>query len=366
MMGANEANVTQFAAVKNADILVTGHTGFTGSWVCHVLSQLGAHVHGLALPPHTTPSMFSLTSVKPLLKSETLGDIGDETQVYETVQRVRPRAILHLAAQPLVLKSYVDPIETFRTNALGTVHVLEAARKTLSVEGIVAITTDKVYANDGHGQNFPESAPLGGSDPYSASKAAAEMAILGYRSSLPSWKRPMVIDVARGGNIIGGGDWSENRLIPDYARAVQTRMPLTIRNPNATRPWQHVLCLVHGYLVLLDRILSGATAASDLPFGEAWNFGPTLEECVPVHTILEKLATHWSPVEIIAETPGVYEAARLAIDSDKVRQILKWKPALSLHDALEYSARWYQAAQNNPERLGVLTHDQINNYLAKL
>jgi len=365
-MGANEANVTHFAALKNADILVTGHTGFTGSWVCHVLSQLGAHVHGFALPPPTSPSMFSLTNVKALLKSETLGNIGDETQVLATVQRVRPRAILHLAAQPLVLQSYIDPVETFRTNAQGTVHVLEAARKAQSVEGIVAITTDKVYANDGHGQNFPETAPIGGSDPYSASKAAAEMAILGYRSSLPSWKRTMVIDVARGGNIIGGGDWSAYRLIPDYARAVQMRKPLTIRNPKATRPWQHVLCLIHGYLVLLNRILSGATAASDLPFGEAWNFGPTLEECVPVHSILEKLAKHWSPVEVIAETPGVHEAARLAIDSEKARHTLKWQPALSLSEALEYTAIWYQTAQSNPERLGDLTRHQIADYLAKL
>ncbi len=358
--------MTLFPALKDANILVTGHSGFTGGWVCHVLKQFGAQIHGLALIPLTHPSMFDLTKVETLLTSQKWIDIAHDKAVLDHVADLKPDAILHLAAQPLILPSYADPIGTFRTNVLGTVNLLEAARQTASVKGIVAITTDKVYANSESGLPFKEGARLGGHDPYSASKAAAEMAIDGYRLSLPSWRRQMVIDTARGGNIIGGGDWSEHRLIPDYARAILNNKPITIRNPRASRPWQHVLCLVHGYLILLDRILSGETAQTAKSHGEAWNFGPAATDCVPVQTVLEKLACYWSPADLTFERGEQYEAKNLMINSSKAAQHLGWRPAYSFDESLALTAQWYKTYQLNPDDLQALTETQLIQYFEKI
>ena len=355
-----------FPSLKDASILVTGHSGFTGGWVCHALKHFGAQIHGLALPPSTYPSLFDLTQVEWRLASQKWIDIANDRAVVDHVADIRPDAILHLAAQPLVLPSYADPIGTFRTNVLGTVNLLEAARKTDSVKGIVAITTDKVYANSEIGLPFKEEARLGGHDPYSASKAAAEMAIDGYRLSLPSWQRQMVIDTARGGNIIGGGDWSDHRLIPDYARAVLHNQPITIRNPRALRPWQHVLCLVHGYLILLDRILSGETAQSAEDLGEAWNFGPPATDCVSVQTILEKMAHYWSPADIRLEPTEQHEAAILTINSCKAAHRLGWHPPYSLDQSLALTAEWYKTYQLNPSELHAVTQRQLLQYFEKI
>ena len=355
-----------FSALNGADILVTGHTGFTGSWVCYALRHFGARIHGIALPPPTTPSMFHLAHVAHLLTSQRLVDIADHQAVFEYAAETSPLAILHLAAQPLVLPSYVDPVRTFQTNVMGTVNVLEAARQTQTVQGVVAITTDKVYANDGSDNTFTESARIGGHDPYSASKAAAEMAIDGYRLSLPSWQRNMSIDTARGGNIIGGGDWSANRLIPDYARAISSKTPLLIRNPNATRPWQHVLCLVHGYLLLLNRILSGTIKRSTEPLGEAWNFGPDPSDCISVAELMDKMAQNWTTASIETSHSSVYEANYLKIDPTKAKHRLGWRPSIAIEKAVELTAEWYKVYQINPEKLDALTHQQTENYFAPL
>jgi CDP-glucose 4,6-dehydratase len=306
--------------------------------------------------------MFHLTGVESLLASHTIGDIGDYASVIECVSRVQPRAIIHLAAQPLVLQSYREPVETFRTNAMGTVHVLEAARFTPSVAGVIAITTDKVYVNDDDGIPFSETAPLGGYDPYAASKAAAEMALMGYRGSLTSWQRKLVIECARGGNIIGGGDWSDNRLIPDYARAIATGTALTIRNPKATRPWQHVLSLVHGYALLLKRVVEGTSTL----YGEAWNFGPSHSDCISVELLMRKLAETWQPVSLQIEPSKVHEATRLSIDSTKAHRDLHWHPALSLDGAIAATALWYQTAAISPDHLAELTKSQIAAYFENL
>jgi len=358
--------VTLFPALKGADILVTGHTGFTGSWVCHVLQHFGARIHGLALPPATMPSMFDLTKVESILTSHRLLDIADHHAVLEHVGAIKPQAILHLAAQPLVLPSYADPVGTFQTNVLGTVSVLEAARKTSSVEGVVAITTDKVYANNGQQNRFTETDRIGGHDPYSASKAAAEMAIDGYRLSLPSWQRNMAIETARGGNIIGGGDWSINRLIPDYARAIASNTPLVIRNPLSTRPWQHVLCLVHGYLILLNRILSGEIKQSGEPLGEAWNFGPEPSDCISVAALLEKMAQSWTKASIETTHSPVYEANFLQIDPTKAKQNLGWRPEIGIDEAIMLTAEWYKTHALHPEHLTPLTRQQTANYFTKV
>ncbi len=358
--------MTLFPALKDADILVTGHTGFTGGWVCFALRQFGARIHGLALPPATTPSLFHLANVEALLTSHTLFDIADHRTVIEHVTALKPQAILHLAAQPLVLPSYDDPLGTFQTNVMGTVNILEAARRTESVKGVVTITTDKVYANKGRHNHFNETDRIGGHDPYSASKAAAEMAIDGYRLSLPSWHRDMVIDTARGGNIIGGGDWSTNRLIPDYARALSSNTPLLIRNPQATRPWQHVLCLVHGYLVLLNRLLSGETQKSAEPYGEAWNFGPAPSDCVSVDSILDKIGQSWRRANLEMVPSAVHEARTLEIDATKAKQRLGWQPKIGIDEAILLTAEWYKTHEHEPERLGALTERQTESYFSQL
>ena len=358
--------MTLFPAIKDTDILVTGHTGFTGSWVCHALQHFGARIHGLALPPATTPSMFHLTKVEAILTSHQLLDIANDRAVLEHVRAIKPQAILHLAAQPLVLPSYADPVGTFQTNVLGTVGVLEAARQTESVEGVVAITTDKVYANNGLENKYTETDRIGGHDPYSASKAAAEMAIDGYRLSLPSWQRNMAIETARGGNIIGGGDWSANRLIPDYARTIASNTPLVIRNPLSTRPWQHVLCLVHGYLVLLNRILSGEIKQSSEPLGEAWNFGPDPSDCISVEAIVKKMAQNWTKAAIKTSHSPVYEANFLQIDPSKAKKQLGWNPQIGIEEAIALTAEWYKTHTHHPEDLTTLTQQQTENYFTKV
>jgi CDP-glucose 4,6-dehydratase len=241
--------------LNGARILITGHTGFTGSWMSLKLAAQGAEIHGFALPPDTKPALFDLADVWPSLKSHTLGDIADFPLLLETVQRIAPDAILHLAAQPLVIAGYAHPVRTFLTNTQGTAHLLEAARLTPSVRGVIAITTDKVYAPTQDGRAFDENAPLGGKDPYSASKSAAEFVIDSYRHSLATWGRRLKIEVARGGNIFGGGDFAPNRIIPDFYRAVQNGSVLKLRKPDAKRPWQHVLDLCDAYQLLLERVL---------------------------------------------------------------------------------------------------------------
>jgi CDP-glucose 4,6-dehydratase len=309
--------------------------------------------------------MFELTDTKKTLESHALIDIGEEKPLIDHIVRIAPDAILHLAAQPLVLPAYDAPVDTFRTNVLGTVHVLEAARTCPSVLGVVAVTTDKVYAQPEGTAVFSEEDRLGGHDPYAASKAAAEMAIDGYRQSLPSWQRTLVIDTARGGNIIGGGDFSPHRLIPDYVRAVIGNHPLTLRHPKAIRPWQHVLCLVHGYLLLIDRILSTTPVTPMEPLGSAWNFGPSEADSITVSAVLETLGRQWRPVRLQKEATRLHESLTLMISSAKARQQLGWRPALTLTEAIALTAEWYGVWSANPSGLADLTHRQIGHYFAK-
>jgi len=346
-----------FDRLAGVDILVTGHTGFTGTWACHWLHKLGARVHGLALEPRTQPNIFEATGAIDVLASHTIGNINDFATVQACVQKHKPKLILHLAAQPLVLASYVDPVGTYMTNVQGTVHLLEAARLSNHVSGILCITTDKVYENRSWVHPYRETDRLGGADPYSASKAAAELVIASYRASLPSWKRQMTIDVARGGNIIGGGDWSDNRLIPDFVRATVTDTALEIRNPSATRPWQHVLCLIDGYLTLLERMLATEAGA-----GQAWNFGPDIDDCVPVKSVLDHLAAAWKPAQIVYGKAVQHEAQLLVLDSTKARQTLGWRPGWGLEQTLQATAEWYRNFYQDPSAAAKITLAQIDRY----
>ena len=352
--------MTPFQTLRGIDILVTGHTGFTGTWACHLLYMLGARVHGFSLPPPTSPSMFDLTQAQETLQSHTIGDITDPDALQACFRLSRPRLVLHLAAQPLVLQSYRDPVGTFLTNTQGTLNVLEAARLTPEVQGVVCITTDKVYANGGERRPFIETDPLGGKDPYSASKAAAEIAITSYRQLLAADGRDMSIEVARGGNIIGGGDWAEDRIIPDLARAISSGSPLTVRNMDAVRPWQHVLALLHGYLILLDRIARGESQN-----GEAWNFGPADQTPISVGQLLEILMSQWTSVPLQFQHVQIHlqrEEKYLLINSEKSRTILSWQPFWSNVRATLETANWYKTSNTDTSKLLYLTQRQIQDY----
>ncbi|HEX7820347.1 MAG TPA: CDP-glucose 4,6-dehydratase [Sphingobium sp.] len=319
-------------------VLVTGHTGFKGSWLLVLLESLGAHVTGLALAPDTMPSMFDLIDGAALCDHH-VADIRDAAAVEAVVARAAPEIVLHLAAQPLVRASYVDPLGTYQTNVMGTAHVLEACRRAASVRTIVSVTTDKCYANDGRVEGYREDAPLGGHDPYSNSKACAELVSACWRDSFLA-ERGIGLATARAGNVIGGGDWSADRLVPDAVRAFAAGDTLEIRNPGAVRPWQHVLEPLTGYLLLAE-----ALSINPDRFGRGWNFGPPASDVKPVQTVIDLLARHWGITQPWAKQPGdhPHEAAMLTLDSSAAANALGWHPRLSLDRALELTADWYRA-----------------------
>jgi CDP-glucose 4,6-dehydratase len=337
-------------------IFVTGHTGFTGGWLVSWLKRIGCDVAGLAFAPATEPSLFVTASIADGIES-TIGDIRDFAAVRNAIERHRPAVIIHLAAQPLVSKSFADPIETFATNALGTAHVLEAARLTPDVKAVVCITTDKVYRDQDWARGYREQDPLGGKDPYSASKACAELVAACYRATLAQRGNGVLIANARGGNIIGGGDWSADRIVPDFVRAVTARQPINLRNPGAVRPWQHVMALVHGYLVLAARLLSGDGSAAD-----NWNFGPGDEAARTVGELVEQLSTVWTRPEITYAPGSFPETHFLHLDSTKARAQLGWIPPLLFTDTIELTAGWYRDFAASPKQAAQITARQIEQY----
>jgi len=343
------------AALTGRKILVTGHTGFTGGWACLWLGSLDAEVSGFSLPPDTVPALYgelALTSRVPSI----LGDICDYDLLLDALQQFQPELILHLAAQPLVRRSYREPVRTFAVNALGTAHVLEAARTVKSVRAVLCITTDKVYKNNEWPWPYRENDPLGGKDPYSASKAAAEMVIQSYAASFP-WaegKGP-VVATARGGNIIGGGDWAEDRLIPDFVRAVTNNTTLALRYPDATRPWQHVLALVHGYLMLLAGLISD----TPVRFAQAWNLGPQDPQQYSVRQVLELMSRHWQRPELEYMNNQLPEAGALALDSSIARNNLGWIPPWDTERVVAETAAWYRDYYKAPTSARALTFNQI-------
>lgn len=341
-------------------VLVTGHTGFTGGWLSLWLGQIGAKVTGLALMPVTTPNLFEVAGVGTGLTSIT-GDIRDASLVQRVVQDCQPEIIIHLAAQPLVSLSFEDPLGTFATNVMGTAHVLEAARTVGSVKAVVCITTDKVYADENCLWGYREIDPLGGKDPYSASKACAELLAASYRATLATRGNGVAIATARGGNIIGGGDWSANRIVPDFVRSVVAGKPLTLRNPEAVRPWQHVMALVHGYLVLAHNLVTRSTVVD-----AAWNLGPSGDEAKPVSALVEAFQRHWSPVPV-HYTPGQFpETGYLYLDSTKARRALGWHPPLDFEKTIALTVEWYRRCHENPTSAQAVTLEQIAVYRAAL
>jgi len=341
--------------LSNKRIFITGHTGFTGGWASLWLKSIGAEITGYSLEPDTTPSLFESIHLESEINS-IIGDICDYKNLHEAIDQFQPDLILHLAAQPLVRKSYREPVNTFLINAQGTAHVLEAARNVKSVQGVLCITTDKVYKNNEWPWPYRENDPLGGKDPYSASKAAAEMIIQSYAASYPFEKgEGPAIATARGGNIIGGGDWSEDRLIPDFVRAVMNGDVLTLRYPTATRPWQHVLALVQGYLM----ILAGLASANPKLVAQAWNLGPQDSKHYSVKDVLELMCQHWQRPSITYLDNPLPEAQSLALDSSLARNQLNWLPSWTTERVVLETAAWYRDYYENPKAAKDITLAQI-------
>lgn len=353
---------------KGKRVLVTGHTGFKGSWLCEWLLLLGAEVHGFALKPPTKPALFDQLKLARRIKSHTIGDIRDLDALKRCIRRVKPDIIFHLAAQPLVRLSYKCPVETFDTNVMGTINVLESVRQLSPIQQsnnptiqqckVVCITTDKVYENDNRGRAFVETDPKGGSDPYSASKGACEIAIQSYqRSFFSDPKGPIWVAAARAGNVIGGGDWALDRLVPDAMRAFLKGKKLTVRNTFSTRPWQHVLEPLSGYLLL--------GAEGDFKkFSTAYNFGPNAATVKTVGELVKEIRRYFPESEFENKTDptAVPEAKLLTLCSNKAKRQLGWKSRWNFRTTIRSVVEWYQAVDAGVDPMA-LTEQQIREYM---
>lgn len=344
---------------KGKRVLITGHTGFKGSWISFWLDKLGAEICGYSLAPDSQPNLFENLEIESKIRS-VFGDIRDLPSFEKVISEFRPEIVLHLAAQSLVRRSYREPVETYTTNVIGTINVLEGVRKTDSVRSVVTITTDKVYENKEWLWAYRENERLGGFDPYSNSKACAELAVSSYRNSFFA-ESACLIATARAGNVIGGGDWSEDRLLPDVFRSLIFGKKLEIRNPASIRPWQHVLEPLAGYLKLAEKLYNGERS-----FAESWNFGSEDSDAKSVGWILEKIKNVWDE-EVnweISQTKQPHEARLLKLDSTKAKTELEWLPKLNLEEAISLTAEWYRGFKDNKDLIA-LTEKQIDFYQNK-
>lgn len=346
---------------KNKKVLLTGHTGFKGSWLSLWLQSLGAQVTGFALAPATSPSLFELAQVERGMTS-VLGDIRDLAALQAAMARCQPEIVIHMAAQALVRPSYQNPVETYATNVMGTVHLLEAVRQTPGVKAVVNITTDKCYENREWVWGYRETDPMGGYDPYSNSKGCAELVSSAFRSSFfnPATyaQHGVALATVRAGNVIGGGDWAQDRLLPDILAAFAKGQPAQIRNPHAIRPWQHVLEPLRGYLSLAERLYADGPA-----FAEGWNFGPYDEDAREVGWIADHMAALWGSGAHWTTDSGQHphEAHYLKLDISKARSQLGWQPALRLHQGLRLIVDWAQQHAGGADMRAV-TLAQISHY----
>jgi CDP-glucose 4,6-dehydratase len=342
---------------RDRPVFVTGHTGFKGSWLVALLRRLGAVTTGYALAPEPGPSLFQAARIGEFGTS-IIADIRDAGRLTAEMRRAQPEVVLHLAAQALVRRARNDPDETFETNVMGTVRLLEAVRHTPSVKAVVVITSDKVYDNVEWPWAYRETDALGGKEPYGASKAACEIAVQSWRHAY--FGDGPYLATARAGNVIGGGDWSEDRLIPDAMRAFIAKTPLVIRNPAAVRPWQHVLEPLTGYLRLVEAMLAGDTLPGDMAF----NFGPMGDEARQVAWVADALAARWGEGAGWVQDPAVqpYEARLLEVDSARARAVLDWAPRWGLEEGLDRTVAWYKSVANGDDARAV-TLAQIEDHL---
>ena len=341
---------------KGKTVFLTGHTRFKGGWLAHLLYEIGASVYGYSLKPPTQPNFFTETQLEKRLIQSTVGDIRDFAAMTNALKIAKPDIIIHMAAQSLVRKSYIVPVDTFSTNVMGTINILEAARQVGSAKAIVNITTDKCYENKEWLWPYREDDRLGGHDPYSASKACAEIAAAAYRSSFLT-DANIHLSSVRAGNVIGGGDWAADRLIPDFFLALDSGKTLNIRSPNAVRPWQHVLEPLSGYLLLAERLYTEGSA-----FAESWNFGPNDDDAKPVSWIVEHLcelapSAKWKTKNV--QQP--YEAGLLKLDNSKAKTRLGWKPRWDIETALNKTMRWHRAWRESRD-MAEFTSAQVQSY----
>ncbi|MEM8638651.1 MAG: CDP-glucose 4,6-dehydratase [Cyanobacteria bacterium P01_G01_bin.54] len=330
---------------QNRKVFLTGHTGFKGSWLVLWLYALGAQVYGYALQPPTQPSLYEACSIRGLLVDEIEGDVRDLHLLTSTIQSIQPEIVFHLAAQPLVRNSYKDPVETYEVNVLGSVNILEAVRASSAVRVFINVTTDKCYENHEWCYPYRESDPMGGHDPYSASKACAEILTRSYRSSFFSSDHKVAIATARAGNVIGGGDWAEARLLPDCIRALMAKKPIYLRYPQSIRPWQHVLEPLAGYLLLAQK------AFIDKAFANSWNFGPDADSEATVAMVAQQVIDCWGKGELCMDSSSVHphEAGILRLDTTKARTILNWRSCWSLEETIEKTVNWYYSWQSEKD-----------------
>ena len=334
---------------KGKKVYLTGHTGFKGSWMSLWLQSMGAIVKGYSLEPNTVPNLFTVANVGTAMDSE-IGDIRDLNQISKSMSNFNPDILIHMAAQPLVRLSYLEPVNTYTTNVIGTVNVLEAARNCLNLKAIVSITTDKCYENKEWDWGYRESEPMGGHDPYSSSKGCAELVISAYRRSFFSESNTASLASARAGNVIGGGDWSNDRLITDILRSFEKSKPVIVRNPLSTRPWQHVLEPISGYMVLAENLFENSN-----DFSGGWNFGPKDDECKSVNWILDKMVEKWGKGASweLDNNNNFHEAGYLRLDCSKAASKLNWYPKWNLDFTLDNIINWHQdflSGKNMQER----------------
>ncbi|QZA79211.1 CDP-glucose 4,6-dehydratase [Deefgea tanakiae] len=353
---ANGSLELSFYAGKS--VFLTGHTGFKGGWLTAMLRHLGASIHGYALVPETQSNLFGIADIQSFLSSHTLADLADSTAMLAAMRAAQPEIVFHLAAQPLVRRSYIEPALTWQTNVQGTVNLLECVRQCPSVRAVVIITTDKCYENQEWHWGYRENDHLGGHDPYSASKAACELVVNSYRASFFNASGVRIAS-ARAGNVIGGGDWAADRLIPDAVRAIAVGQMLQIRNPAASRPWQHVLAPLHGYLLLGKALLCGQAGVDS-----SFNFGPSQQDNLSVVNVLKRLQGHWPELELALSTAGEqsHESQLLYLDSSKAQHVLGWQSRWNLAKSLEKTAGWYRAEHAGNECMQRYTLDQIEEY----
>lgn len=348
-------DVTDFWTGKT--VFLTGHTGFMGGWLTAALLERGALVHGYALAPPTEPSFFKATSLEARMASSTIADVRDEIELKRCLNRCKPAVVFHLAAQPLVREAYRTPVDTFATNIMGTANILEAVRTCSSVRAVAVVTTDKVYRNCERKAGYTEDDELGGREPYSASKAAAEFVAGSYYRS---YLEPAEIGLAtiRAGNIFGGGDWAAERLVPDAVRAFSAGQPLVLRNPASIRPWQHVADPVIGYLQLCETLAVNPGDCSG-----AWNFGPAESECWPVGTLAKTIASLWGPNAMVEveEASDIFEHTLLSLDCSKAARLLSWHPKWGVAEGLSRTVDWHKAMRNG-EDMWALTQNQLRSH----
>lgn len=344
---------------KGRKVFMTGHTGFKGSWLTLWLNQMGAEVVGYALESPTEPSIFREAKVFRALSEHVDADICDANTFKVVMQSVKPEIVIHMAAQSLVRDSYIDPVRTYATNVMGTVNLFEAVRQTSSVKAVLNITTDKCYENKEWVWGYRENEPMGGYDPYSSSKGCAELVSSAYRQSFLN-DEGVALATARAGNVIGGGDWAKDRIVPDAIRAFINNKSLTVRNPMATRPWQHVLEPLSGYLMLCQQLIQQPKI-----FSQAWNFGPNDEDAKPVSVLVSTMARQWGQGAqwCLDEGAHPHEARYLKLDCSKAKSELRWQPVWGLESALDATVQWYKTWHNKKD-MHEFTLQQIQAYQA--